>query len=547
MSDLRFVQRVLNQRVLPWLQARGVPVAGGKFVFPKAVEQLSVADIVQLSGVMDIPQSYLHEKYSIPAPKDGEPVARRQPTPVPDDPGSSGDPDDDSAVANSDRSFFRRLRDFFVKAPQVGASNGSLPMRLADFSGDTLDERLMAAVSSGAAPVFSPELFDFISSDLLNAVRPAFRRRLNCADLSHAYGLRDDAFITALEMNLFHFSAGKTLAEIQELNRVFRESTSYADFQKRASEVCTTFNKIWQRTEYETAVLTAESASNYHRLKAQSNLFPYWRYVTAGDDRVRREHRLLDGVILPYNHELWDKIFPPNGWKCRCRVAAVMRHEAEGVDIMEMERRVHDYLGTPEWEMNRAQGWDVNRGKTAEIFSKNQQYIRKFPGKAAKRLLELYHYDYGLDSINKRIAASVTPSPVFAGDPARWFADHPFLEDYMGRRVSLRKKVFDFHTTGSHSGRVPLLDCVTEALRNPDEVWLNDYDKGTGDFTNLNFIKFYDGMAMNVICEVRDGEVYEVKTWFPIWTSPRKGASSKSARRDDPKWRYRRGLLIKKS
>ena len=547
MSDLRFVQRVLNQRVLPWLEARGVPVAGGKFIFPKAVEQLSVADIVQLSGVMDIPQSYLHEKYSIPVPKDGEPIARRQPALMPDGSEFSDNSDDDSAIANSDRSFFRRLWDFFVKAPQVGASGGSLPTKLADFSGDTLDERLMAAVSSGAAPVFSPQLFDFISSDLLNAVRPAFRRRLNSADVSYGYGLRDDAFITALEMNLFHFSAGKTLAEIQELNRVFRESTSYADFQKRASEVCTTFNKTWQRTEYETAVLTAESASNYHRLKAQSHLFPYWKYVTAGDDRVRREHRLLDGVILPYNHKLWDKIFPPNGWKCRCRVAAVMRHEAEGVDFREMERRVLDYLGTPEWEMNRAQGWDVNRGKTAEIFSKNQQYIRKFPGKAAKSLLQLYHYDYGLDSIGKRIAASVTPAPVFAGEPAQWFADHPFLEDYMGRRVSLRKKVFDFHTTGSHSDRVPLLDCVTETLRNPDEVWLNDYKKGTGDFTNLNFIKFYDGMAMNVICEVRNGEVYEVTTWFPVRTDPRKGASSKSARRDDPKWKYRRGLLIKKS
>ena len=74
-SDLRYVQRVLNQKVLPMLEARGYPVAGGKFIFPKAAEQLSVAEVVQLSDIMDIPQSYLHEKYSIPVPKDGEPVA----------------------------------------------------------------------------------------------------------------------------------------------------------------------------------------------------------------------------------------------------------------------------------------------------------------------------------------------------------------------------------------------------------------------------------------------------------------------------------------
>ena len=54
-SDLRYVQRVLNQKVLPMLEARGYPVAGGKFIFPKAAEQLSVAEVVQLSDIMDIP------------------------------------------------------------------------------------------------------------------------------------------------------------------------------------------------------------------------------------------------------------------------------------------------------------------------------------------------------------------------------------------------------------------------------------------------------------------------------------------------------------
>ena len=53
-------------KVLPCWR-RGVSVAGGKFIFPKAAEQL-VAEVVQLSDIMDIPQSYLHEKYSIPVP-----------------------------------------------------------------------------------------------------------------------------------------------------------------------------------------------------------------------------------------------------------------------------------------------------------------------------------------------------------------------------------------------------------------------------------------------------------------------------------------------
>lgn len=541
-SDLRFVERVLNQKVVPVLEARGYPVSGGRFIFPQAVEQLSVNDVVQLSSVLDIPQSYLHDKYAIPAPQDGEPLARSM-TASPF--GLPSTDDGDSEIRNSDRTFLQRLKDFFVKAPHGGATAGSPRMLMND--GATMEDRLISGVAAGELQVFSPELFNHISGDLISAVRPAFRRNTANADTSYAYGLRDDAFVTALEMNLFHFSAGKTLAEIQALNGAFRESSSYTDFEKRAREICGTFNRTWQRTEYETAVLAAESASNYHRLMAKKKLFPFWKYVTAGDDRVRKEHRALDGVILGCDDPLWKKIYPPNGWKCRCRVAPLMRHEAAGVDPGEMRRRVSEYFDTAEWKAASAQGWDTNRSETAQVFTKDQQYIRKFPGKAAKSLLQLYPQDYGLESLNKRIAASVTPRPVYAGAADSWYDAHQVLEDYMGRRVSLRRKVFNFHTTGAHSYRVPYLDCVTEALKDPDEVWLNNYSKGTGEFTNLNFIKFYDDSAVNVVCEIKEGRVYEVKTWFEICTGPKGGSRSKASRLKDPRWKYRRGLLIKKS
>ena len=113
-SDLRFVQRVLNSRVLPLLESRGYPVTGGKFIFPKAVEQLSVSDLVSLSRIMDIPQSFLHEKYSIPVPQDGEPVAgEKTGEPIEGVLMDSGDAD----IKNADRSLLARLKDFFRESP----------------------------------------------------------------------------------------------------------------------------------------------------------------------------------------------------------------------------------------------------------------------------------------------------------------------------------------------------------------------------------------------------------------------------------------------
>lgn len=48
-----------------------------------------------------------------------------------------------------------------------------------------------------------------------------------------------------------------------------------------------------------------------------------YKYVTAGDDRVRESHAAWDGVTLPKDHEFWQTHWPPNGWNCRCQVIPV--------------------------------------------------------------------------------------------------------------------------------------------------------------------------------------------------------------------------------
>ena len=99
-----------------------------------------------------------------------------------------------------------------------------------------------------------------------------------------------------------------------------------------------------------------------------------------------RNIKNLHGVILPANDELWNKIYPPNGWNCRCRVRGLMTFQVEGEDLAAMRQRVLDFLATKEWKMQEAQGWGVNRCDTAQIFTADQMYIRKFPEQAASYL-----------------------------------------------------------------------------------------------------------------------------------------------------------------
>lgn len=48
-----------------------------------------------------------------------------------------------------------------------------------------------------------------------------------------------------------------------------------------------------------------------------------YRYVTVGDERVRPEHVGLDGMTLAKDDGLWNELFPPNGWACRCKAIPI--------------------------------------------------------------------------------------------------------------------------------------------------------------------------------------------------------------------------------
>lgn len=138
---------------------------------------------------------------------------------------------------------------------------------------DDISLRTLKQVWNGE-DFFSPDLFRYFTDYFLRAVQTVFKHDVKNLDTGFAYNAPDDVFRTALETNLFHFSAAKTLAEVQELNRLLREAKSYNDFRRKAEKVARAFNDTWQRTEYDTAVLTAESTENYRRLRSKKRSSP---------------------------------------------------------------------------------------------------------------------------------------------------------------------------------------------------------------------------------------------------------------------------------
>ncbi len=73
------------------------------------------------------------------------------------------------------------------------------------------------------------------------------------------------------------------------------------------------------------------AATQYQVMDRQRDVFPFWRYQTAQDDRVRDAHAALDGIVLPANDPFWQTHFPPWDFNCRCTIVPLSRDDLADV------------------------------------------------------------------------------------------------------------------------------------------------------------------------------------------------------------------------
>lgn len=180
-----------------------------------------------------------------------------------------------------------------------------------------------------------------------------------------------------LHRNVYQFSVAKNYSQMRALTDALTDDEGrvrpFSDLQIEALKIDRKYNVDYLRAEYDTAVGAAEMASEWAALERQGGN-PMLRYVTAGDERVRESHRVLDGLQRPMNDPIWNDIYPPNGWRCRCTVTVVA-----GAATPDRQIRLPKDI-PPMFRTNLA--------KTGMLFPKGHPYFKGIDNKKLVKALE---------------------------------------------------------------------------------------------------------------------------------------------------------------
>lgn len=163
-------------------------------------------------------------------------------------------------------------------------------------------------------------------------------------------------------------------------------------------------------TIYRTNMQSSYMAGRYKRFMENAAARPYFEYVAVMDSRTRPEHASLNGLVFPAGDPFWQSYWPPNGWRCRCRVSALTGGEA------------------------RAGGRTV-QDSTGRITEKEVPTGKARPGQPAPTAK--------VARFEARPGLFVSPDPGFSYNPGR--AAWPELQDVLARRLEEAPQILASH------------------------------------------------------------------------------------------------------
>lgn len=171
------------------------------------------------------------------------------------------------------------------------------------------------------------------------------------------------------------YSSAELLSKFMEaLQKALEDGTTVEDFRKQTNTFLETKGYVgltpFQADNiFRTNIQTAYNVGHYKQMTDPEviKFRPFWQYDAINDSRTRPTHKALDGKVFPADHPFWDTWYPPNGYKCRCRVKSLNERyiKKKGLEVETEIPKMVEPEGGLARPLMPDKGFDKNPAKVA--------------------------------------------------------------------------------------------------------------------------------------------------------------------------------------
>lgn len=538
-ADRRFIQRILNTKLIPLLESRGYPVKGGWFSFVEGGESISLTDRIeidtQIAQRVRIPDSYWYETYGIPMPEDGNTAVTQPTEPTPptnkklmDDVGTNNNsPDNDSP------NLWQRLMNFFPLAHAtrthtssvghpVGANNHS-PLHLSDTSLPSFT----SIITDLATRIHSGNLdFAAVPEELANQTISLLFSEVDSImpDVGTDEAWKS-SWYNLQQHSIYKFGLAKSYSQLKAMRNAIvqpnGETKPFTEFLKDCQAINAKYNTDWLETEYIDVVKGGTMGVEWMDIQDTKEAYPYLQYVDAGDSRVREEHHKLNGIIEPVDSPFWQQFLPANGHRCRCRVRRLTAAQAKELGYSKDQHA--DNMRAAEAAV-KDKYW--RKSPTAAVIDADKTaYIKDMPTgtKAQLKAVE----NYGMKPVEKIYLDgrhNMPSADIYSKDDAVKWLSNTSIRNLANLPVTVPESIA---RKMAETDLIRFAPNISKAVLSPSEVW-SVFD---GKANSLVYLRYTADNPVAVITDFAG----EVKS-FRVLTN------EELAKADN----LRRGVLIKR-
>ena len=366
-ADFRFVQFEINDNFFPLLMRWGVPLQNRFFEFdlskklPLAQDQLSVDTF--LAQYFDLEGDYIERTYGVPVK-----IKEKQPVPLlPTKPNEEPEEDKQEDTTKKDKNKPVKTSSLFtaqLRTEEYYAKDNSL---FAVFT------RLAKSVFTGTMKgVIDNGSYTYYNEEFQTAIKDAFGKDI----IKFKKGSPERKLYEQLLFDAKNFAAHKSYRVVNELKALAQKfnKTGEEEFLTISQKIHNTQNGAYLQTEFNAFVATTQNAEQFLSYQKDKDIFPYLRFQTVGDDRVRKEHKVLNGITLPIDHPFFDTHIPPLDHECRCELV----QETKGARVTH-EDKLKDLPNLPaEFAHNTA--------KTGRVYTDKHPYYQDVADSDKKKI-----------------------------------------------------------------------------------------------------------------------------------------------------------------